>query len=101
MGSISERLRRIDRVVLREDRLRTVDGWTRATGRWRVQLGVAVLLSVLMVVQAWVLFDDSRPALFMLPLVVVLSYQAGRMRGEHDRVTGERTFMARVRPPGV
>jgi hypothetical protein len=97
---ISQCLRDLDRRVLGEQNLSTVEGWTKAVSRWRWTLGVSIFLSV--VTLPLELLGDSRLSPFVvLPMIVSLAFRAGGMKAEHDRILGVDQVMGRTRPAGL
>ena len=99
MPTLSQRLRELDRRVLREPSLTDAAGWTKAMSRWKLQLAAALLAAAtipfnLAVGNRWI-------SLIALPTVLLLTFQAGRMHTEYERATGKRTFMGKIRPPGI
>ena len=99
MPTLSQRLRELDRRVLREAALSDAAGWTRAMSRWKLQLGVGVLLAA--VVAMNMLLGNAWSGLVLLPMVLISTFQAGRMHAEYERALGKPTFMGKARPPGV
>lgn len=99
MPTLSQRLRELDRRVLRETALTDAAGWTKAMSRWKLQLGVGICLSVVIAVN--VLLGNVWSGLMLLPMVLTSSFLAGSMRTEYERAIGKGTFMGKVRPPGI
>ncbi len=95
------RLRRLDRRVLREDRLESAAGWTKAMSRWRWTLGVAIFYAF-GVGMAQLFWPGRAPGLLvLLSASVAMAFMAGQMRAEHGRITGENRIVGKRRPPGV
>ncbi len=72
--------------------------WTKAMGRWKLQLGVAIFVAA--TIPFNVAVGNRWFGMFQLPLVLISAFQAGRMCAEHERSIGKRTFGGRPRPPG-
>lgn len=68
-------------------------------GRWRWQLGAAIF--VVATIPFNVAVGNRWLGLFLLPMVLVSAFQAGRMYAEYERAIGKRTFGGRARPPGI
>ncbi len=94
---LRQRLRDLDRRVLREDVRRTPEQWRRQMARWWWVLGGAVLMVVADLALA--LRYDRHGGGPLLISCLVLAHQSGRMKAEHERITG-RDAWARVRPLG-
>lgn len=86
-------LRALDRKVLREDRRRTPEQWRRQMRRWWWPLAVLALLGL----AGAVLLDEWSVGVAVLPSFMVLAFQCGRMKAEHDRLEGRDPWW-RVRP---
>src|SRR5687768_10267254 len=99
MPTLSQRLRELDRRVLRESSLTDAAGWTKAMSQWKLQLGMACFLAAMIVFN--VAAGNTWSSALLLPTVLFLAFQAGRMHAEYERATGKRTFMGKVRPPGI
>jgi hypothetical protein len=99
MGSVSQRLRELDRKVLREEKLQDADGWRKAMSRWRWMLGSTVFMTG--VVAFNVLVGNKPSSIILLPMIVLTAFQAGRVRTEHERCQGSTTFMGKRRPQGL
>lgn len=99
MGSVSQRLRKLDRKVLREQSLQDADGWRKAMSRWRWMVGSTVFLTA--VVALDVLAGNKPSSIILLPMLVFTAFQAGRVRTEHERCQGSTTFMGKRRPEGL
>ena len=98
MATISQRLRDLDRKVGREDYRRTPEEWRKAMSRWWLLIALAVSQGIVGLVGATLLGAPAAVAFSGLPVVAVyMSFQAGRMKAEHDRATG-RDAWARIRP---
>ena len=96
--TVSQRLRELDRRVLREQDLRTVDGWRKEMSRWRWSLASAGALGTLVVILG--LFDEDRiVAAALMPQVVLTVFRAGQQKVEHDRINGRGRVLGRHRPP--
>lgn len=97
--TVSQRLRELDRRVLREQDLRTVDGWRKEMSRWRWSLASAGALGTLAVLG---LFDGNRiVGAALMPQVVLTAFRAGQQKVEHDRVSGSGRVLGGHRPPGA
>ena len=99
MPTLRQRLRDLDRRVLREDSLVDAAGWTKAMGRWKLQLGLALFMSALIALQ--ILVGNPWVGLLLLPTVLFSAFLAGRMFAEYERAIGKQTFMGKLRPPGM
>jgi hypothetical protein len=92
---LMQRLRELDRKVLRDDVRRTPEQWQRFVRRWWWPLaGLAVAIVGDLAVRSAVGGYGNAG----LPLLCVLfAFQAGRLKAEHDRLEGRDPF-ARIRP---
>ncbi len=101
VSELSQRLRRLDRRVLREDRLESPAGWAKAMGRWRWTLALAIFYAC-GVGLAQLFWPGREPGLLLLlPGSVGMAFMAGQMRAEHGRINGDSRIAGKRRPPGV
>jgi hypothetical protein len=99
MPTLQQRLRELDRKVLREQDLTTPEGWLRTMRRWRWMLaGVGLLFALTCVNLAT---GDDRGVYTLIPLMVIGAFQAGATYAEHQRCTHPDRFMGRRRPDGL
>lgn len=99
MPTLGQRLRHLDRRVLREDNLVDAAGWAKAMGRWKLQLALAIFISALIALNIAV--GNPWLGLLLLPTAIFSAFLAGRMLTEYERAIGKRTFMGKARPPSV
>jgi hypothetical protein len=97
--TITQRLRQLDRRVLRENTPIDAAKWAKSVGRWRIQLGIAIFAALTIPFNLAV--GNTWFSMALLPTVLISAFQAGRMCAEHERLIGKRTFGGRLRPPGV
>ena len=95
--TITQRLRELDRRVLRENTPMDAAQWTSAMGRWKLQLGVAIFVAATIPLNVAV--GNRWFGMFVLPVALGSAFQAGRMSAEYERAIGKRTFGGRLRPP--
>jgi hypothetical protein len=96
MAKISQRLRELDRRVLREQKLNTAEGWLKTMSRWRLQLGTSIFLGAVEVFNIFV--GNPLSSAMLVPLLLLTAFQAGAIRTEYERCLGKGTFMGRERP---
>ncbi len=103
-------LRGLDRRVLGGHAPSTPADWVKATGRWKLLLGVAVVECVTVVAEIALtaagagFFSPGSLVLFsagILVSAVACAFQAGMLLSEHARTTGTETPLGRRRPPGT
>ena len=84
--------------MLREDKVSTPDEWRRIMARWPWLLGLALV--EVAIGAAMVVVDRSFGVPSLGLVAVVLAFQAGQMKAEHDRLRGRDRVLGRRRPPG-
>lgn len=99
MPTVAQRLRQLDRRVLREGTPIDAAKWAKAAKRWRLQLGLGIITAAIIPLNVAV--GNKWFGMALLPTVLIVTFQAGRMCAEHERLTGKRTFGGRPRPPGI
>ena len=98
MPTLNQRLRELDRRVLREDRLATPEGWRREMSRWWLWVAAAGVAGAVALVGD--LMDGDVLAVYVL-MAGMWAFRAGQQKAEHDRLTGRDRLLGRRRPPGV
>ena len=97
---MTQRLRDLDRRVLREQDLTTADGWKREMSRWPWYLGVAGFAALISAVEA-LAFNDHALLPAFVPPIILMAFRAGQAKSEHDRLMGSDRVLGHRRPPGL
>jgi hypothetical protein len=98
MGTLMQRLRDLDRKVLREYRWEDPAFCAKHAARWWRLYLLASVLGIGAAVEAVYGYYGF---IGLVGGAVGLAFQAGMLRAEHERIKNPNTFMGRRRPPGL